>query len=209
MGNDDDSLPVVILKRTIDKVIKGLQEKIQNFQSTIEYAHYADTFLIYSKTEDSSGYPSLVHAAKNLTRSCILNRLPARGAIAYGEVSFGYDNRIIIGKAALESYTYCEDQDWIGLLLTPTASQQLISIGIEPSGHGFINKDIPLKNRALMGEGVYAYRFINGSTSYRCPQLLQLKEMCARAPEEVRHKYQNTIDFIEKYYTVRKIEPQS
>ncbi|MDO9082713.1 MAG: hypothetical protein Q7U56_05475 [Humidesulfovibrio sp.] len=207
MNDDDDSLPIAILKRTINKIIEKLHKGIQNFSDTIEYTHYADTFLIYSKTEDSSGYPALVRAAKNLITSCIDNRLPARGAIAYGEVSFGHGDRIIIGKAALESYTYCEDQDWIGLLLTPTASQQLKSIGLEPVRHGFINKDIPL--RKLCREGVYAYKFINGSTSYRCPQLQALHEMRNRAPEDVKHKYQNTIHFIERYYTMYNIEPQS
>lgn len=209
MDNDDGSLPIFILKETIDEIIEGLQKGIQNFSDSIEYTHYADTFIIYSKTEDSSGYPALVRAAKNLITSCILNRLPARGAIAYGEVSFGHDDRIIIGKAALESYTYCEDQDWIGLLLAPTACRQLKSIGIEPIRHGFINKDVELKTSALRNKYVYAYRFINGSTSYRCPQLSMLQEMHDRAPEDVRHKYQKTINFIKKHYTVHKIEPQN
>jgi hypothetical protein len=209
INNDDSSLPIVILKETIDEILEELQKGINNFSSSIGYTYYADTFIIFSKTEDSSGYPALVRAAKNLILCCITNRLPVRGAIAYGEVSFRHDERIIIGKAALESYTYCEDQDWIGLLLTPTACQQLKSIGIEPIRHGFINKDIPLRTSKLQNESVYAYRFINGSTSYECPQLSLLQEMRDRAPEDAKKKYQSTIDFIKKYYTTHKIVPLS
>ena len=78
---------------------------------------YTDTFIIYSKATQTTGYPELVRASKNFINTCIYKRLPIRGAISHGELILGHDNKILMGKAFLESYEYGEDQNWIGLIL--------------------------------------------------------------------------------------------
>lgn len=205
VDHDNKTLHLEILKKSIDAVIALLHKEETQSSDTIGFIIYADTFLIYSKTEDSSGYPALVRAAKKLICTCIIKRLPVRGAISYGEVVFGHDERIVIGKAALEAYTYCEDQKWIGLILTPTASKQLRGIGREPVKNGFINQDVPLKTEQLQSDDVYAYRFIDGKSYNKCPLLPLLREMHHKAPEDKKDRYLETINFIEKYYTVCEI----
>jgi hypothetical protein len=202
VDNEGKSLQLASLKSKIDDVICKLEKEIANHEEFIDYQFYADTFIIYSKNDKVNDYPSLVRASKNFIINCIYKSLPVRGAISYGEVLFGHQKKIIIGKAFLEAYVYGEDQNWIGLILTPSASNQLKSHDLYPSRHGFINKDIPL--RELDIESVFAYRYIDGSTNFECPLLPCLNEMQHFAPECEKQKYNNTIDFINKHYTVHK-----
>jgi hypothetical protein len=198
---DDQSLPLEILKSSIDDAIKKLKNDIKVFKNIIDYTSYADTFIIYSKAVEKSGYPALVRTSKNFLNTCVSKRLPIRGAISYGELVLGHDSKIM-GKAFLESHEYGEDQNWIGLLLTPSASSQLKFMGLDPIRHGFINCDIPLRKYPIFDENVYAYRFINGSTNFECPLLPFLNEMLQKAQLKEKVKYINTIRFIGKYYTV-------
>ena len=199
---DDQSLLLEIFKSSIDEAITKLEKDVNHFHDVIEYISYADTFIIYSKSTETTGYPELVRASKNFINTCIYKRLPIRGAISHGELILGHDNKILMGKAFLESYEYGEDQNWIGLLLSPSASMKLKSINLDPIRHGFINHDIPLRRFSIFDKNVYAYRFINGSTNYTCPLLPVLNEMLQKAPDKEKVKYMNTIRFIEKYYTV-------
>lgn len=205
---DDQSLLLEILKSSIDDAIADLEKDINHFYDVIEYISYADTFIIYSKATETTGYPELVRASKNFINTCIYKRLPIRGAISHGELILGHDNKILMGKAFLESYEYGEDQNWIGLILTPSASMKLKSINLDPIRHGFINRDIPLRKFSIFDENVYAYRFINGSTNYTCPLLPILKEMLQKATGKEKVKYLNTIKFIDKHYTVHSTTSQ-
>ncbi len=190
------------LKKKIDSVISELEKEIEKHDESIDYLFYADTFILFSKNNKIGDYPSLIRASKTFINKCIRERIPIRGAISFGHVQFGYKKKIIIGKAFLDAHVYSEDQDWIGLILTPSATNELNSHELHPVRHGFINKDIPLRKYLDAKELVFAYKFINGSTNFKCPLLTPLKEMRSLAPESVKVKYSNTIEFIKKHYTV-------
>lgn len=178
----DQSLAIELLKRKLDAVIVKLKSEIESKDEHIDFQFYADTFMIYSKTEKLNDLPLLIRACKNFINKCIYKKLPVRGAISYGEMIFGHNRKIIIGSAFLESYVYGEDQNWIGLILTPSASSRLIDHNLLPTRNGFINRDIPMRKFSIFEDKVYAYRFINGSTNYECPLLPILNEMLQKAP---------------------------
>jgi len=200
--HEDQSLALKILKSKLDEVIVKLKSEIESKDECVDFQFYADTFIFYSKSEKINDYPLLVRACKNFINECIYRRLPVRGAISYGELIFGHNRKIIIGSAFLESYVYGEDQNWIGLILTPSASSQLIDHNLLPIRHGFINRDIPMRKFSIFEDKIYAYRFINGSTNYKCPLLPYLNEMLQQASQREKVKFINTIKFIEKHYTV-------
>jgi len=200
---EDQSLAIERLKGQLDYVIVKLKSDIEPKVKQIDFQFYADTFIIYSKSKKIHDYALLIRACKNFINNCIKKRLPVRGAISYGEIIFGHNRKIIIGSAFLESYVYGEDQNWIGLILTPSASSRVIEENSSPARHGFINRDIPMRKFSIFEDKIYAYRFINnGSTNYECPLLPILNEMLQKAPQREKVKYVNTIKFIEKHYTV-------
>jgi hypothetical protein len=95
----------------------------------------------------------------------------------------------------VEAYDYCEGQDWIGFLLTPSAVDAVRRADLEPIRHGFISESLPLK-RGLDSENVLAYRFQDGATNRKNPLLNYLCEMKAFAPDKDKPKYSRTISFI-------------
>ena len=206
INHEKNSLTLEIFKKTLTEVIDDLKEDVSEFETNIGYLFYADTFIIYSKSKEINDYPALMLNSKKFITNCILKRLAIRGAISFGEVEelISSHNKILIGKAFLESHLYNEDQNWLGLILCPSASQKLKKVGLDPIRHGFINRDIPMRKYSIFDDRIYAYRFINGSTNFECPMLRILEEMKHYAPKEEKVKYENTIMFIKKYYTVHK-----
>lgn len=202
ISKDSEYLTLEIVKSTISEVLKELNDDISTFNENVDYLCYADTFIIYSKSEKVNDYPGFIRVSKNFIHKCIYKRLPIRGAVSFGEITFGHQKKIIMGRAFLESYDYGEDQNWLGLILTPSASLKLKAEGLEPIRHGFVNQDIPLRKHSIFDDRVYAYCFINGSTNYECVLLPALREMMHFAPIKEKVKYENTIKFIEKHYPV-------
>lgn len=177
------------------------------FETNIDYLCYADTFILYSKSDENKNYPALQHAATHFMEKCIYKAIALRGAISFGEIAVGHDRRFIIGKAFLDSHRYAEDQNWLGLILTPRASAQLKEVksdtmrsGIHPERSGFIYTKIPRREWSRLDEQVHAYTFCRGAFSFECPLLPKLREMQVQALEESKTKYENTIQFIEKYW---------
>ena len=105
---------------------------------------------------------------------------------------------MIIGPSFVEAYEYCESQNWIGLLLSPSATLAVRNGGLEPLHHDFVKDNIPLKDPSLENDNLLAYRFQNGSSNYESPLISFLDEMRHFAPEDVKVKYTNTLDFIRK-----------
>jgi hypothetical protein len=59
--------------------------------------------------------------------------LPLRGAISVGTAFISISPPMIIGPSFIEAHEYCEDQNWIGLLLTPSATTRLRKVGLDRS----------------------------------------------------------------------------
>jgi hypothetical protein len=104
-----------------------------------------------------------------------------------------------MGKAFLESYEYGEDQNWLGLLLTSSATRKVSEYSLNPLHHSYINRDIPLRRHSIFNSDVFAYTFSEGIANFPCPLLGDLDEMLKTAPAAEKVKYENTIEFIKKY----------
>jgi hypothetical protein len=193
-----------LLQCKIDEIIEDLQAQVTEFKN-VDCLFYADTFIFYSKSNENRNYAGIVHVATHFIERCLGKGIPLRGAISFGNIAVGYDKRCLIGEAFLESHLYAEDQNWLGLILTPSASRQVKEIareentGLDPVHHGFINRDIPLQKYSIFDDEIYAYTFCRGIANFPCPHLEKLREMKKQSPEFAKVKYENTIKFIEKY----------
>lgn len=194
-----------LLQCKIDEIIKYLQAEVTEFQN-VDCLFYADTFIFYSRSNENRNYAGIIHVATHFIERCLAIGIPLRGAISFGNIAVGYDKRCLIGKAFLDGHSYCEDQNWLGLILTPSASRQVKKIAneertnLDPAHHGFINRDIPLQKYSIFDDEIYAYTFCRGVKNFPCPYLEKLREMKLQSPENAKVKYENTMKFIEKYY---------
>jgi len=105
---------------------------------------FSDSFLIYTKDGSEKSYVLIQQVSKHFLESNIYIRVPLRGATSYGDLYMDEENSIFLGHSLIEAYTYCEDQDWINIILTPSATIKAQKMGFTPSHHSFTNKNIKL-----------------------------------------------------------------
>lgn len=169
----------------------------------IEHAWFSDTFILYTDDESLSSFAELDHISRWFFYFLIEGRIPARGAISFGEFYADKENSLFFGKALIEAYEYGEAQEWIGFLLCPSAETVLKKIGFftgNSSPYAFAN--IPYKKRKeTLNDRLPAC--ILGSwieMNKQNPSLKSLYEMRAQlSDEKIIRKYDNAIVFIEKH----------
>jgi len=104
-----------------------------------------------------------------------------------------------MGSAFIEAFKYGEDQDYIGLLMTPDAVEKAKSYGLYPTLHDFVNADnIPMRECA--GQNILACKFQNGAANFPSHLLQPLRDMKRLSECKYRSKYERTEKFIEQYY---------
>lgn len=199
LAHGSQDFKTILSQIDIDEIIGSIDDMPPLHREHIEYLFYADTFIFYSRSDQVKDYPSMLSVAQEFIRKCISIKLPVRGAISFGELIFGHEKKILMGKAFLESYEYGEDQNWLGLLLTPSATKKVYEHSLNPLHHSYVNRDIPMRRHSIFDEDVYAYTFCHGSRNFPSPLLGDLDEMLKTAPAAEKVKYENTIGFIKKY----------
>jgi hypothetical protein len=197
-GTTDPSKLYLLIDR-YHETLKELQEECSYYaEHELTYLWFSDSFIFYSMDGSGGSYTVIQEACKHFLESNIYHRVPMRGAIAFGNLYTDENSKLVIGNSLVEAYTYCEDQNWINFILTPSAARRAIELGFTPQHHSFVDEGIILKT--LPTENVYAYTYCSGQANYDSPLLPYLNEMQHFAPEIARTKYQNTVDYINKYW---------
>lgn len=204
---DGDSFQAQLIQMDYEEVLNLLNEECRDYGAEdLDYFWLSDTFVVFSRDESSRSYSAVQYAAKHFIEKCIYSRIPVRGALAFGCLILSNDRRSVMGRAFVDAHIYGEDQNWIGLLLAPSAITKIRSQGLEPTHHDFVaSSDIPM--RKCGANKVLAYRFQNGSANFSSPLLPVLREMKHKAGEANHAKYDRTIQFIEKHYRMSIASP--
>jgi hypothetical protein len=192
----DNDYILYYVKTSYETTLSELKKSCNGYETgDLNYSWFSDSFVIYTNDNSGKGYSEITDAAKMFISSCIKIRIPIRGAISVGPLHMTNDGRTLIGKCFFDAYEYCEDQDWLGLLLTPTAITMAESYGLLPIRNNFIQKNIPMKQKNI--EAVMAYTFCDSPGNDENPLLPILNEMMQEAVcEKNKNKYRRTIDFI-------------
>jgi hypothetical protein len=156
---------------------------------------YSDTIILSAFDTTPKTYSWFMPACKRVMTKSLSMGLPMRAAISVGEIYSSSNPPILMGKAFIDAYEYGEDQNWIGLVLTPTAVEKIRQVGLEPLHHDFVQYRIPF--RKFFGHKALAYRMKDGMTNFQSPLLPKLRELQLIAPDFAQEKYINTIKFME------------
>jgi len=199
-----ENLPLPLLQLQVDETIHDLQRGAAEFPENIDCLFYADTFIFYSRSNEDRNCPGILSGSTHFIERCLSKGMPVRGAISFGKIAVGHEKKALVGKAYLECHNYAEDQNWIGLVLAPSATKKVQELGLDPTHHGFINRDVPLRKCSKSADRVYAYTFCRGEKNFTNPLLKKVEEMQDLSPASVKDKYENTLQFIRKYDRVIK-----
>jgi hypothetical protein len=199
----DQEFPRKMLTGQLNDLLGTLDDENVIEHGRVECMVFSDTIAIFAP--DLAGDSPLRSYGSKFRSLCtrlitksIEIRLPLRGAISVGTAFTLTSPPIILGPSFLEAHQYCEDQNWIGLLLTPSATLKFLQAGFDPIRDDFVCDNIPL--RKMPSQNVMAYRFQNGMCNFSSPLLPVLDEMRCSAPNCAKEKYTNTIGFIKRHY---------
>jgi hypothetical protein len=182
-------------------------------QDKIEEVHpvwFSDTFILYSNGDASAGFDespfgfvALHSVARGFMHSLTLKQIPVRGAIAYGDFYADSTNELFFGNALLEAHRYGESQDWLGLILTPSAETQLKAVGLSPEEHlrgSYVRWQIPFKEHASLGKmELFACLFAECVDS-------PLRQFCISKIQEMKKLAESNTDSNEKPRIVAKYD---
>lgn len=108
-----------------ERAIVDLQKHEFFSDSSIGVSWFSDSFLIYSTNSDLSEFWIIDHVARWFLVELLHAGLPATGAISYGELYADRGNSIFFGVGLIDAVKCCEIQDWIGLVISESASKAL------------------------------------------------------------------------------------
>lgn len=154
---------------------------------------FSDTIILATYGESDKVLPSHANMAYLLLNFCLEEKLPIRGAIGYGQ--FSHMENMLVGPAVDEVASWYEAVEWIGAILTPTASFQDFSA------------DNVVKYAVPLGSGrkytTKCVNWIDSSLADEKKLLQKLRDTTFVVTPDLALKYQNTVEF---FRYVRKLK---
>lgn len=92
----------------------------------VQYIVSSDSIVLYSTHDHEEGLNQLVRGVARVVWELLVNHIPVRGAISYGRFRETRTPRgtIVAGPPILDAIGFEQQQDWIGVLLTPVVIEK-------------------------------------------------------------------------------------
>lgn len=192
----------------------------ESYSNHFNFVVMSDSIVIFSKDKTSRHFNEIVQICSGLQHSLLMQGIPIRGAISYGQFDSKNINDIggnvfIVGPSLIEAYEWERKQKWLGIILCPSVERIQFDLLSKWSWkdpnefvYNFIFKcsDIPIQdlNEELSRENgfivfprVRFQRDFEDETNY----LSELKKLKLTARDvKIKQKYDETINFIKEIY---------
>jgi len=134
-------------------IFVALSEAIEKFEESatawpnVGYAWFSDTFIVYTNDDTSESFVAINDISKWFFYFLITADIPIRGAISCDAFYVDSKNNMFFGEALLEAYKYGELQDWIGLILCPSAEENLKNLGLPAERKNYAYAKVPFHEK--------------------------------------------------------------
>jgi hypothetical protein len=157
---------------------------------------FSDTFLLVSTDDSGRSFAQIEQAARLFWYYMLQAHIPLRGAIAFGPMYADFNHRVFVGKAMVEAYEYGENQDWLGLVLCPSAECEMASLGIPVDQRLNYRRWQPVWKNAGSGAHVPIAACAPRVAVNDCDLTVKaLQHMADECPPKDRAKYERAIEF--------------
>jgi len=187
----------------LSSAIKKIKKRATAWEN-VGYSWFSDTFIVYAIDDSAQSFGAIDNLARWFFYFLITegDGIPVRGAISCDSFYADRDNDLFFGEALIEAYEYGEAQDWIGLLLCPSAEERLRHLGLPVEKRlNYAYAEIHFNKRSndlrqnlpacILGNWVS-----RNNQNPIIEKLIQMKERIA--DENIRSKYDRAIEFIQK-----------
>lgn len=190
-------------------ILEKLKEKGKYRPDKVSIHWFSDSFFLYTVDDSPDSLACIHQSASHFFIDVIWARMPLRGALGIGALYADNENGIFLGPGLIDAYQYAEKQDWIGLVITPTARSKLQKIDLCPPDRGkYVEYDVPIKTGKVEKLFAYKLEMIISGENILLKDILQMQaEAKLRYLEEYetkyKTKYENTINFIKTFTSKR------
>jgi hypothetical protein len=189
-------------------IFVALSNAIEKFQDRVTawpnvgYVWFSDTFVVYTGDDSAESFGAIDSISEWFCYFLIWANIPVRGAISCDVLYADREYDLFFGEGLVEAYEYGEAQDWIGLVLCPSATERLKHLGLPPEERLYYTyAEIPFSKRpkelvrklpaCIIGN------WVGKSPNDQNPIIEKLNQMKERVIDEViRSKYDRTIKFL-------------
>ena len=116
-------------EKIFDSYVKTIKEIIANVNPAFTYTIFSDSIIIYGVNTEFSNLLEMCRIVSSIQfRLLMESNVPIKGAISCGKLNHyeagGGTDRVISGTPIVEAYKYEQEQNWIGVMLTPSVLRQ-------------------------------------------------------------------------------------
>jgi hypothetical protein len=195
LSKSEDYIPYFV---ALSQAIEQFRDSVTAWDN-VGYAWFSDSFFVYTNDNSKESFIAIDSICKWFSYFLITGNVPVRGAISCGQLYSDRKNNLFFGKALTEAYEYGEAQDWIGLLLTPSATEHLEQLKLSAKNFSYAFTDIPYnKKLGTLIKNLPACIIGNWIGPNRCVD--SLNNMLSQTTEDkIKKKYERTLIFMQDH----------
>ena len=134
-------------------------------QSELYIVNFSDSIVIFSKDNSVFSFEHFIVMVRYLLGKCILNNIPIKGGISYGEISVNKSEQIYFGQPIIDAYLLEEDVNHIGVVFHNTVDNYIKENQLKIQDLKYLNKSfytykVPLKYGKLTHSCINWYKIL-------------------------------------------------
>ncbi|MEL7834260.1 hypothetical protein [Fodinibius sp. Rm-B-1B1-1] len=158
---------------------------------------FSDSILLTTKNKSSDSLFSIVLTSGYIMARCMVNRIPIKGAISYGQITADFDKSLFFGKSLIDAYQLQDELFMYGVIFDHKAEKKINKNRKQLS-------DIITKTKVPTKSGNISHFAINWTKFFsliegadRINNSIQRK-LYEQVSGEARKYVDNTIEFIDQ-----------
>jgi hypothetical protein len=113
------------LMKKIDKNIKRIDNIKWKGEADVRTANYSDSIMIYSKDSTKKSIDSIIAVTSVLIDELLVQKIPCKGALAFGNMTLDFNNSIFFGQPLIDAYLLQEELHFYGIIAHATFESKL------------------------------------------------------------------------------------
>lgn len=123
-------IPIKELKKEAKKRLRGESHGWDTFKNTVvRPVIFSDSVLLFSNDDSLGAFENLIWQVGSVIRNALMNGVPMKGAIAYGEQTADFDKSLYFGKPLIDAWELQSELVIYGVILHHTVEAYLLEQG--------------------------------------------------------------------------------
>jgi len=120
-----DEIYILMLKiedaKNLNETVKwgNIQERL------VKSTMYSDSIILYSKDDSEDSVRAICHTLSALTNDLIVEGIPHKGALAFGEMTLDQERSIFFGQPLIDGFLLQEELAMYGIIIHSSAQKQI------------------------------------------------------------------------------------